>query len=336
MDEKQVRALMENCGLPDSCNHLDFIETHISWVILTDNYAFKIKKPVKFAFLDFSTFEKRQHFCNRELKLNRRLAPGMYLQVLPLTQSMTGPGSDSDEVIDHAVQMERMDNKKEMGKLLEKDEVTGDDIDRLAKKITGFHQQTEVIKNVFDTAGFIDMYAEIKAENDFVRDTLGEEWADRINRSVEYSGRYLNESRSYFNERVTLGYKRDCHGDLNSHNIFLYDDPVIFDCIEYNEEFRHIDVLNEIAFLCVDLDFYGRKDLSARFNEKYIHHMNFDHGTDEQRLFNYYKSFRANIRAKVTILNEKGSDEGDRDKEALEDIKKYIEMMAGYLEGEVI
>jgi uncharacterized protein len=330
MDEKQIKKLVDNCGLPDTCSNINILDTHISWIILTDKYAFKIKKPVKYPFLDFSTFDERQHYCYRELELNKRLAPEMYLKVIPVREKMIEPEKASDEVIDHAVQMKRMDNSREMGNLLEKNEVSDDDIDRLAKKIAQFHQEAKVIKNVFFVVRFQEMYAEVLNEQDFVVKRIGREWAEKIRQCVEKSNIYLNGHRSFLNDRITSGFRKDLHGDLNSHNIFLYEDPVIFDCIEYNEEFRFIDVLNEIAFLCVDLDFYDEKDLSERFYKKYLEYMRLEDGQNERQLFDYYKSYRAGIRAKVSILREKNRKD-KTDEKAIQEIKKYIGLMADYI-----
>ncbi|MFW6222111.1 MAG: hypothetical protein ACOC3T_00720, partial [Bacteroidota bacterium] len=157
------------------------------------------------------------------------------------------------------------------------------------------------------------------------------ELAGKVKKAVEKSTTYLNTNRSLMNERIISGFQRDCHGDFNAHNIFLYEDPVIFDCIEFSKDLRHIDLLNEIAFLCVDLDFYDRQDLSGLFYNQYLEFMELDQGADEDRLFNYYKSYRANIRATVTILHEKNKTEHERKKITLNDIKKYLLLMDSYL-----
>jgi hypothetical protein len=262
--------------------------------------------------------------------LNKRLADDMYLRVIPVRDNMINPEKENGEIIDHAVQMKRMDNSREMGLLLERNRVREEDIDRLAEKIADFHQKTRVIKNVFFVVRFQDMYAEILNEQDFVVEKSGKERAEKIRRCVERSNSYLNRNRNLLNDRITAGLRKDGHGDLNSHNIFLYEDPVIFDCIEYNDEFRFIDILNEIAFLCVDLDFYDRKDLSERFYQKYLESMKLEDGQKERRLFNYYKSYRANIRAKVSILREKGKKDKPEEKK-IRDIEKYIDLMTDYL-----
>ncbi len=332
MDKKQVHALIDKCGLPDTCDHVDLKETHISWVILTDNYAFKIKRPVKFSFLDFSTPEKRKFFCKQELQLNKRLAPDMYISVIPVLEDMMDGEDSIGNIMDYAVKMKRMDNDKEMNVMLEQDKVQYSDIDKIAKKIADFHKSTNVIKNAFDTTGFQDNFAQILEDIDFVRENIGQEWAKKIEQCVQKSNIFLNsnQQRSFMNDRITLGLRKDCHGDLSSHNIFLYEDPVIFDCIEFNKVFRFIDVLNEIAFLGVDLDFYGKQALSNRLYTTYLEEMELDEEPKSNALYHYYKGYRASVRAKVTILHEKNSKTGRNDNNSIEDIKKYINLMASY------
>ncbi len=332
MDKEQVEYMKSHCTFPDTCNETIIKETHISWVVLTDNFAFKIKRPVKFSFLDFSTSDKRKFYCQQEIKLNRRLASKMYLKVIEITNQMAGLAKEEDnmEVIDYAVQMKRMDNNLEMDKMLERDEVTEQHIDKLAEKIVWFHKKVRVLKNAFATLKFQERFADIQTVSTFLTDKSGSEWERRINESVNKSYEYLNSIRNLSNHRVITGFHKNCHGDLNASNIFLYDDPVIFDCIEFNSDFRRIDILNDIAFLCVDLEFFGRQDLSERFYNRYLEYYGLDNDTESQKLFTYYKSYRASIRAKVTLLNAKEKPEVENDKE-LEDAKKYILMMEEYL-----
>ena len=332
MDKQQAENLMNRCALPDTCNTAVFKETHISWVIIADNFAFKVKRPVKFSFLDFSTPDKRRFYCNQEIKLNRRLSPDMYLKVIPITRQMAeaGEGNDDLEVIDYAVQMKRMDNNLEMDRMLKKNEVTTAHIDSLAEKIARFHKKARVLKNAFATLAFHEKYADLQSVIAVLADNAGAEWETRINECVAKSFEYLNSIRNLSNQRVITGFQRDCHGDLNASNIFLYDDPVIFDCIEFNSDYRRIDILNDIAFLCVDLEFYERPDLSDRFYQKYLLHFGTEDNPQFNKLFCYYKSYRAGIRAKVTLINLNENSENIQN-EAIRDAKKYIGMMEAYL-----
>lgn len=330
MDKEQVLTMKNECLFPDSCEKSAFVETHISWIVLTDRYAFKIKRPVSLPFLDFSTPEKRKYYCIREVELNKRLAPDMYTGVTPVNESLQTAGSAKNEdIIDYAVQMKRMDNDKEMHKLLAENKVTDRQIENLAKKIAAFHKNTRIIKSAFNTTGMADDFSDIAnvLNKNKEKQPLSGTYKNIVFACIEKSREFLNQHRSLLNQRTIKGFKRDCHGDLNATNIFLYDDPVIFDCIEFNEEFRHIDVLNDIAFLCVDLEFYERKDLSNFFIEKYMQAFGIADGGLTNSLFNFYKCYRANIRAKVTLINLK---EHPDDEHKLEDVKKYINLMNEY------
>ena len=333
MDKEKVKHILDNCLVPDSCENTDFIETHISWVLLTDNYAFKIKRPVKYSFLDFSTPEKREYFCREELRLNRRIEPDMYLNVLPVTENLGIDDKDtSDKTIDFAVQMKRMDNSKEMDRLLVKDVVSEEQINKLAKKIASFHKEAPVIKNAFRTQESHEKFADIEKQIHFISEKLKDGSEQKVKDAVRKSFDYLNAARSYSNERVINGFIRDCHGDLNARNIFLYDDPVIFDCIEFNKDYRQIDIMNEIAFLCVDIDFFGKEDLSELFYEKYLQYSELEDDSESRKLFHYYKSYRASVRAKVTLISAQKKQEENRDyQKELKDAEKYIGLMADYL-----
>lgn len=331
MDSKQIHDLMDSCNLPGRCDQVSLKETHISWVILTNQYAFKIKRPVKYSFLDFSSLEKRKYYCHEELRLNKRLAPRMYLKVLPLSAGMLANTNyeKENEIIDYAVQMKRMDNKKEMDIMLKSDKVTDKHISKLARTTAHFHKQVDIIKKTFDTENFQKMYTDINSVIPYLKEMAGKEWADIINECIERSDLFLKENEEQLKNRTKKGFQKDCHGDLNSRNIFLYDNPVIFDCIEFNEEFRQIDVLNEIAFLCVDLDFFDKKDLGELFYQKYCKYYGVEDKSDTRRLFMYYKSYRANIRAKVTLISAEKIKAG-RESEKIRDALKYIKLMQSY------
>ncbi|MFW6350852.1 MAG: hypothetical protein ACOC2E_00555 [Bacteroidota bacterium] len=332
MDKEQILTMKDKCLFPDSCKNSAFSETHISWIVLTDQYAFKVKRPVQLPFLDFSTLENRRFYCNQEIKLNRRLAPDMYLGIVPITQSLSTGKSDhhsEEDIIDYAVQMKRMDNNKEMHKMLAANKVTEKHLEKLAGKIAQFHKNTQVVKNAFNTAGMINEFAAINdvLDEDTENQLIPAESKKIVSQCIEKSKNYLNDNRSFLNDRILNDFQRDCHGDLNATNIFLYDDPVIFDCIEFNDDFRYIDVLNEIAFLCVDLDFSGNKQLSNSFVRNYMKAFELKEKDMPEPLFNFYKCYRANVRAKVTLISLK---EHPKEEKKQEDVKKYIQLMQNY------
>lgn len=324
--------MMNHCTFPDTCNEPELKQTHISWIVLTDNFAFKIKRPVKYSFLDFSSSENREFYCRQEIKLNRRTAPDMYLKVIEVSNQMAGLATveEEREVIDHAVQMKRMDNSLEMDIMLANDEVTEDHIIRLADKVAAFHKKARVLKNAFATLKFQERYADIKNISAYLAGKSGSEWEGRIDECVSKSFKYLNSIRNFTNQRIITGFQRNCHGDLNASNVFLYNDPVIYDCIEFNSDYRRIDVLNDIAFLCVDLDFFGKREFSDLFYRRYLETSGYEDNPASRRLFDYYKSYRAGVRAKVILNNMKENPEAGNER-MLKDAQNYILMMEEYL-----
>lgn len=281
---------------------ISLLETHISWVILTDEFAFKIKKPLRFDFLDFSTLEQRAHFCAEELRLNRRLAPEMYLQLLPVTTH--GIGAEDGAVLDFALQMKRMDNSREMDKLLMRGEVRQADLVCLAELLCTFHQANRLPPDhPYDPANDVRNFADLFA---FKADLLAlqvpeseclEDWR-------AFLPKFVHQYAARSKERIEQGFWVDGHGDLHSRNIFLPlgEKPVVFDCLEFSQHFRQIDVLNELAFLCMDLEFFGQTDLAAFFMETYAHCWNCMEKPEDRVLFAYFKAYRANVRLKISLL----------------------------------
>ncbi|WP_257668809.1 hypothetical protein [Parapedobacter tibetensis] len=304
MKRNEIEQLREGESFRNQREKSALIETHISWVILTDQYAYKIKKSIQVTFLDFSSLEKRKYYCEQELILNKRLAPQMYLNVIPIFKkgNTVSLNQQEGEVIDYAVFMKRMDMAKEMDKLLKENNVDKHLIKNLAAKISAFHLQATVVKKKTEIDSQQGLFNDLSTVQPFVRKHLGDHYAAIIQHAIKKSDNFLSNYRAYLAERSLQGYVRDLHGDLHTSNIFLCEDPVIFDCIEFSDELRQIDVLDEIAFLCMDLEAYGRPDLSEYFYQNYLQYSEMKITKEARLLFNYYKCHRANIRAKVHTL----------------------------------
>jgi len=165
--------MLDKDRVDDSSGTPQIIETHISWIVLTDHYAYKIKRPVQYSFLDFSTLEKRKYFCEREIELNRRLAPDMYLGVVPITDEGIGTKKGGD-VVDYAVQMKRMNNAFRMDKLLSRNDVSKQQLSSLAHTVAAFHKNARIIKDPFDTTGFQNRFADIGSVRNFIRKQVGD------------------------------------------------------------------------------------------------------------------------------------------------------------------
>ncbi len=308
------------------------LETHISWVIVCDRFVYKIKKPIKYSFLDFSTLSKRKHFCEREIELNKRFSKGIYLAVVPISEYNGGYtlGSSKGKVIDYAVKMRKMDPQRQMDVLVLDNKVTEADMQQLARTIVDFHKDAAIIKekNVLDVA---IKFNDLEAEKEFLSQNINRRMGEVIDWAKQLSNAFLNRYKPLMEARLRSGFYRDCHGDLHSRNIFLLAEPQPFDCIEFNDDYRHIDLLNEVAFLCMDLDALGRSDLSNSFISQYNSLFTIMRNAKEKKLFGYFKAFRANVRAKVNSLRARSAlVETDKTK-ALEEAAKYLELMEFYL-----
>ena len=315
------------------------IETHISWVLLGADLAYKIKKPLNFSFLDFSTLEKRHFYCQREVTLNRRLTDEMYLGVVPVRKTSSGIEIEANhgEIIDYCVKMKRMDESRQMNLLLNSRLVTDHHMDQLADILSAFHSQTDVVKKPLELDILVDDFADIlnagtgKNMIERVERVMGAEALATIRDAVAFSGKFLREYYPRFLERNQAGLYIDGHGDLHSRNIFILDKPVIFDCIEFNDHFRHLDVLDEIAFFCLDLDLYNRMDLSQRFLDKYLSANPCLFTKEDQKIFLYYKMYRANVKVKVNMLKAMQAKDPEFFESRMKRARLYLNLMKGYL-----
>ncbi len=333
MIQEQINSLLLEGEFPEVSAERDLIETHISWVFICHRFVYKIKKPIKYSFLDFSTLEKRKKYCKREIELNKRLTDAIYLDVVPINRlnDHYKIGGNLGTVIDYAVRMLKMDRTKQMDQLLVQNKVTKSDIQNLAKKIALFHGNTVIIyqKEVLDIQ---EKFNDLKAEKEYLAaQSNGSMYATIIGSAIKASDDFLKRNKDLLAARLRAGFFRDCHGDLHSRNIFLLPSPQPFDCIEFNDDYRQIDVLNEVAFLCMDLDAFGKKDLSELFLEYYNQFFPSMKSSKEHHLFVYYKAYRANVRAKVNSLRAKSAvNEKERTK-ALSEVDKYLRLMESYL-----
>jgi aminoglycoside phosphotransferase family enzyme len=332
MTTEHINKLLLDGKFPEETGTRELIETHISWVILCDQFVYKIKKPVQYSFLDFSTLALRLHYCNREIELNKRLTHNVYLEVCAVHEWQHNIiiGGSKGKLLDYAVKMNKLDTEKQMDKLLTRHLVTESDIKKLAEKIASFHKNTTIIyqKDILDIQV---KFNDLEAEKEYLSQQLDSTFSLVINDAIQFSDHFLDKNKGLIAARLRNGFYRDCHGDLHSRNIFLLPDPVPFDCIEFNDDFRQIDVLNEVAFLCMDLDAFGRKDMATLFFEYYNHFFPAMQDKKEHELFIYYKSYRANIRAKVNALRAKSATTNEEKTKSLAASKKYLYLMENYL-----
>lgn len=308
-------------------------ETHISWVILTRKHAFKIKKPLKLSFLDFSTLRLRKKNCERELRLNSRFTD-IYLSVLPVRclDDRWFIGGNRGRVADYAVHMKRMALSKRMDNLLLQRKVRIEAINSLAAVIASFHGKAITIFTPFNLTQAGNTFNDIKDIRN-VAIQAGFQFPQVIDKSVKWSDSLLRMHAKRIQQRIDRGFRRDVHGDLHSGNIFLYRKPVLFDCIEFNDQYRQIDVLYEIAFLCMDLEAFDKAQLAKSLLSSYVRRFPCLESKEDESIFLYYKCLRANVRAKVHALAVTQADNETEKLHHLRAMTKYLQLMRTYMEA---
>ncbi len=304
MDKNQVQNILERHAFPGNGEAARLVETHISWVILSPDFAFKMKKPVRFDFLDFSTLPLRKKFCEAEVQQNRRLAPDTYLGVLPigLKNGLLQIGGEPEEALDYCVWMRREDDSRQLDHLLRVGEVVPDDLKDLAHQLAVFHRNYALAHPDFEPGTLVQDFADLFNHEKKLVETLGESVADALAGMRKELPRLVERHSRRLLARASGGLWVDGHGDLHSRNIFLTEPPIVFDCIEFDTHLRRLDVLNELAFLCMDFDFFGRPDLAEALLRFYQKEHPCITAPEDETLFLFFKAYRANVRLKVTLL----------------------------------
>jgi aminoglycoside phosphotransferase family enzyme len=328
--QKQVvEALMKPEAYDEDPGHIELIQTHISFVFLTRNFVYKVKKAVDFGFLDFTTLEKRRFFCEKELELNRRLCGDMYLEVVPINKAYAIKIKGEGETVEYAVKMKRMPQEKMLSKLLEENKVDDKLVGKIAKTIAEFHSKAETNRRIgeFGSSAIIETNWKENFEQtqEFIGKSISMTDFKLIRRRVED---FVKDNVPFFEKRIADGRVRDCHGDIHSGNIFVTDRIYIFDAIEFNERFRYSDVAADVAFLAMDLDFRERPDLADLFIDKYI---NYSGDQELTKLLPFYKCYRAYVRGKVISFKLKDPNIGNEEKNtATKEAQAYFKLAANY------
>lgn len=307
-------------------NKISVVETHISWVFLTGEYVYKVKKPVNFGFLDFSQLSQRRHYCELELKYNQYLAADLYLEVVAITaHGIQSVDARESEVIEYAVKMRQFDQDKQFDILQKHGQLTTKHMELLAKCLANFHMSTQVSEEQFGTLEKIrepidENFRQIQTQDPRLKEKIAhiEHWCQFL----------FNEQQKHFLLRKQNHLIRACHGDVHLRNIALYKDRiVIFDCIEFNESFRNIDVMSEVAFTMMDLQDHQEPILAYRFLNQYLQ----DTG-DYQGLsvLPYYLVYRAMVRAKVDYLRLQQLQDKDEKNSVQGEFESYLDLAYEY------
>lgn len=296
-------ANLRGCrAYPEATGAIAHIETHISHVFLTGKYAYKVKKPLSLGFLDFSTLEKRRFFCEEELRLNRRLAPELYLDVVPIAGSVESPKVGAPGTpIEYALRMVQFDPEAVLDRVLEREELTAAHVDQIAQIVADFHNGLAPVASDSAYGKPESVVAPVMQNFDQLEKVIGSPSDTELLTSLRrWTARHSERLLPLFARRRLEGKIRECHGDLHLGNMVLLNGRVrVFDCIEFNPNLRWCDVMAEIAFVTMDLMQRGRDDFAYRFLNQYLE-ISGDY--DGLRVLRYYMVYRALVRAKVAAF----------------------------------
>ena len=328
-----IQALLNPRVYPVETPSVELVQTQISYVFLAGNDVYKIKKPVDFGFLDYSTLEKRLYYCNKEIELNRRLCRDAYLGVVPIALEdnryrIGGEGT----AVEYAVHMRRLPGDAMMDALLRQNKVTVEMIGRVAKIIADFHSKAATSAEISEIGG---IKAVIKNTSENFEQT--EKYtgtiisADTYRNIKTYTENFIQTNAHLFRKRADDGRIRDCHGDLHAAHICFCDTICIYDCIEFIDRLRYTDVAADVAFLAMDLDRYRRSDLADGFVNAYVKESG---DTELRQLLNFYKCYRAYVRGKVGCSQyDDPYIPSTEKKKILATTKDYFELADSYIEG---
>jgi aminoglycoside phosphotransferase family enzyme len=317
LDDK-VAFLKRRNAYPEQTRQVESVETHMSWVFLTDQYAYKLKKPIRYDVLDFSRIELRRRSCHRELRLNRRLAPQVYIDVVPL--SMEGYGelqlAGSGVVVDWLVKMVRLPAERMLDRVIADGALHRADVEPAAAMLARFYE--EAIPALIDGAGYRQHLQEgIPADREELVTPVYQLPAEAVLRVAHCQLQYVEESSQALDRRVQEGRVVEGHGDLRPEHICLTDPPAIIDCLEFSRDLRILDPADELSFLALECERLGAPAVGPWFFDRYRDVTGDDPPSE---LLDFYRRFRALRRAKIAIwhLREPGIDRAEEWRERAE------------------
>ena len=312
-----IETLSQASAYPDPVESIEVFQTHISVVFLTDDFAYKIKKPLELDFLDYSTLEKRLHFCREEVRLNRRLAPDVYLGIIPILEmnkSLRVEERFADEledssrknIVEYAVKMKRLPPERTFRELLKKGELSEDLLDRFARKLVAFYSEAdsgqEISRNGDWPVVLENSRGNFEQSRPFIDQTLSRPVFDRIHERTEEA---LKRLRTLMERRSRDHIPRDTHGDLRLEHIYFFPNAekekqiTVVDCIEFNKRFRYADPVADVAFLAMELEHEGYPHLSRKLTDAYFEYAG---DPDGKKLLPFYIVYRHMVRGKVSSI----------------------------------
>lgn len=329
--EQLVQALLDPACYGHPVESVTVRETHISWVLLAGEFAYKLKKVVNFGFLDFSTLEQRRYYCGEELRLNRRFAPDLYLDVIEITGSPEQPEiSGSGAVLEYAVRMRRFPQAGLLSQVAENHQLDAARVDEIVTLVAGIHAQADRKPADPEAGSPADIRYWVDENFTHIRHArLQPVQRRQVDELDNWCKGMFSACSDFMQSRRQDGYVRECHGDLHLGNLALVNQQITpFDCIEFNPRLRWIDVMSEIAFLVMDLHERGYPVLAYRFLNGYLQRSGDYAGL---RLLNYYLVYRALVRAKVAVLRSAQADLDAAGRlAAREEFAAYLELAVQY------
>jgi uncharacterized protein len=302
--ESKVAFLRQPASFPEQAYRVEAIETHMSWVFLTDGYAYKLKKPVRYDFLDFSTLDARRYYCEEELRLNRRLAAEVYLGLVPLMLNASGQLQldGAGTIIDWLVKMRRLPTQRMLDYAITHGTVNEQDVGRIAARLAGFYRSCAPITITPDEYRH-RLLAHLDAHHNELLRPAYRLPAGRIDLVCAAQRKLLHERAALFDERVNARKIVEGHGDLRPEHICLNPELSIIDCLEFSRDLRITDPLDEIGFLALECERLDAYRIAGTLLRSYRDLSN-DRPPDS--LLHFYQSYRAMLRATIAIrhLNE--------------------------------
>lgn len=326
-----VAALLDKHRFPHAVQCVRLVETHISWVLLAGRYAYKIKKAVDLGFLDFTSLEARRFYCSEEIRLNRRLAQWIYLDVIPVGGNYDLPELGEQPAIEYAVRMRRFATSKQLDHLLERGKIMPQHMDSLAATLADFHRGLPGTEEGTEFGAPETIRAAAMQNLEQLLPLLTEQPdRDAVAELGQFTMQAFNACENFFRQRLAQGCVRECHGDLHLGNIVLIDNqPVPFDGIEFAPALRWIDVMDEVAFLVMDLQHGMRSDLAYRFLNAYLEKTGDYAGVS---VLPFYLAYRAGVRAKVSAIRAFQANPGQPvQTQALTVCRNYLALAVEYL-----
>jgi aminoglycoside phosphotransferase family enzyme len=293
-----IESLAHGCAYDHPVEDIRVFDTHISWVLLTGDFAYKIKKPIKLVFLDYSTLEKRKHYCELELELNRRWAPDVYLDVVPVCGSFQAPVvGGKGTPIEYAVKMKQFPQSAQLDAQLAAGRLVDADMVDLAETVAKTHAAIPVYEALSGTAFLAAIRQQMLDNFDYLQEGTNE---DDVRRLLSWTRKSLDECCDLMTGRYESGFVRECHGDLHLKNLIRLESEVVpYDCVEFSVELRNIDVISDVSFLVMDLMARGEKQLAYAFINRYLECSGDYAGVS---VLGLYFVYHALIRAKIAAI----------------------------------